>query len=408
MMDNLADMKKHLLMNIVGGVDAPGLPSEYARITSPDNEDNLICDLVENAIKQFVQNVSNAIEPTEFALDQLHHYLDVDNLSDCQAYVNKRLQLDMMKWACHVGKERLGFNEFYIDKEIYVRINFPFDYASKGAPSSITDPNHRLTEYNRGRAKATWGHGPHKDSWYGHSHSAINLWFAICGTNSEATMTLYPEHAYKATSFNAKSMYASYSENLGKNIKLSLKKGENFIFDPELLHSSRLNTSNETRIVLTLRLSQEEPLFSKNIHHDVYNMWVSSADIDRGEIIPREVGKKVEIEDFPETTEVASHYVHRVDLDLMFTQKLVMREDFEVSDNIVFELCCNDGDCLAVWSDGKLYKFAKFCPHVGAPLLKGVFDTEAKTLKCPAHGAEFCLQSGACGSKSLRLKVFGN
>ena len=147
MFDSLKEMKKNILLNVVGGTDAEGIPSEYARVTLPDNEDNLICDLVENAIKQFVGKVSGTTEHNEFSLEHLHHYLDVENLPECQAYVNKQLQLEMMKWACHVGKERLGFNEFYIDKEIYVRINFPFDYSSKGAPSSKTDPEHRLTEY---------------------------------------------------------------------------------------------------------------------------------------------------------------------------------------------------------------------------------------------------------------------
>jgi len=43
-------------------------------------------------------------------------------------------------------------------------------------------------------------------------------------------MTLFPEHAYKATSFNQMSMYASYAEHLGRNIPLEIQRGENFIW----------------------------------------------------------------------------------------------------------------------------------------------------------------------------------
>jgi len=81
-----------------------------------------------------------------------------------------------MLGAVNIGRNRLRLNRnFFVDKEIYLRINYSFDIASDGENSSVQNPNHRLTEYNIERPQQTWAQGPHKDSWYGHRHTAINL-----------------------------------------------------------------------------------------------------------------------------------------------------------------------------------------------------------------------------------------
>lgn len=340
-------------------------------------------------------------------LDQLHKWLAVDQLSSCQAYVTRALQYEMMSWAVSVARNRLLIrSNFWVDREIYVRINYPFDVAADGIPSSTSDPDHRLTKYNKGRPRQTWGHGPHKDSWYGHSHNAINFWFAVCGTNEQSTMTIYPEHAYKATSFNADTMYASYSEHLGKNVALKLERGENFIFDPELLHATRLNTSDQTRVVLTLRVAPSKPLFSDQIKHDIYDNWIQADDIDKGVLEPIKVGHLTTIDDYPETSSLQKKYIHEVHSRNDLTTENLNRNDFPISDNVVFEISGRDIDCLGVWHRGVLYKFGKNCPHIGAPLIGGSFDIKKLSIKCPAHGVEFCLKSGSSGSKKLRLRVF--
>ena len=159
-------------------------------------------------------------------------------------------------------------------------------------------------------------------------------------------MTLYPEHAYKDTAYDPESMYASYSENLGKNITLEMNVGENFIFDPELLHSTRINTSDETRIVLTLRLSDKEPLFSKDINHDIYDMWVSSTSVENGDLQSKKVGKKVSINDYASTENICDYYIHEVNGDLNYVSNEQQRDDFDVEDNILFEVKFSGGECL--------------------------------------------------------------
>jgi nitrite reductase/ring-hydroxylating ferredoxin subunit len=406
---NYIKEKSQVISSITNSIEAPGIPSEYARIALPDLKDKEICDLIEKCIREYVNaNCNENRFELNTPLHEIHQYLEVGKISACQEYVNRELQLKMLQWACNLGESRLSFSDdFYVDKEIYVRINYPFEFASKGESSSVTDPSHRLTKYNKGRPRVAWGHGPHKDSWYGHSHSAINLWFSICGTNEASTMTLYPDHAYRKTAFDEDTMYASYEEKLDTNVRLKLNRGENFIFDPEMLHSTRINTSDETRIVLTLRLSQKEPLFSDSIYHDVYDLWINSSSIRSGDLNAKQVGRKITIDDYPSTVKkMPKHYVHALDLKRDFSASLVQRKEFDVADNYVFELRCSDGSCLGVWSNDVLYKFSMSCPHIGAPLIGGEFNPENTKIKCPAHGSEFCLKSGESGSNNLRLTVF--
>ena len=173
--------KKLSISNLTNSIEVSGVDSSLAKITLPDEEDINILGLVEKSIKEFVlDNCQKIDSESKLDLSNLHKFMNVDMIADCQNYVNNQLQISMIRWAYHVARSRLCFHgDFYIDKEIYVRINYPYDKALEGKKSSQTDPNHRLTKYNRGRPRSSWGHGPHKDSWYGHSHSAINLWFSI-------------------------------------------------------------------------------------------------------------------------------------------------------------------------------------------------------------------------------------
>ena len=186
---------------------------------------------------------------------------------------------------------------------------------------------------------------------------------------------------------------------------LKLERGENFIFDPELLHSTRLNTSDQTRVVLTLRLAESEPIFSDQIKHDIYDYWVMSDDIENGVFDAKKVGYLTEIGDYPETYSDQPKYVYEINSARDLSVASLKREDFEVADDVIFEIVGGDIDCLGVWSKGFLYKFGKHCPHVSAPLIGGYFDVNTLSVKCPAHGVEFCVKSGKSGSNKLRLRV---
>ena len=172
------------------------------------------------------------------------------------------------------------------------------------------------------------------------------------------------------------------------------------------MHSTRVNTSDETRVVLTLRLAEAKPAFSNKIKHDIYNYWLRADDIEKGSLDAKEVGYLLKIDDYPETSSVQEKYVHKVKNALDLSGNSLTRSDFKVADNVIFEIKGADINCLGVWNEGNLYKFGKNCPHIGAPLIGGYFDIKKLSIKCPAHGVEFCIKDGSSESNKLRLRVF--
>jgi hypothetical protein len=100
---------------------------------------------------------------------------------------------------------------------LILRINFPYEVARKASAAAenpgigrisvalrdvakarrVTDPVYDPKGYHKGHPPAAWAHGPHIDSWAGHSKDGLNIWWAIGPVPAEAGMVLYPELAGK-------------------------------------------------------------------------------------------------------------------------------------------------------------------------------------------------------------------
>lgn len=316
-------------------------------------------------------------------------------------------------------ENRMGFgNEYYLDEKVYVRINLPFEKARLGRASNkpygsllqrlrwmIKTPpwKHNLVEYNRGRPRATWGHGPHIDTWYGHSFTATNLWFSIAGTNTESTMILYPDSMKMKVPFNEATMYRSDNVALRNPVELALEPGENFVFHPEMLHSTRINSSDETRVVITLRVSETEPTFSESTHHAIYDKWLFSNDVREGRQEARQVGIKIpEPEyteyDIPEPVSIA------LGQDSFTSSTTVTAAAVaEATENIPFELTIGGKLFTGVKREGTLYVLSSTCPHLGAGFERG--SVVGNNIRCPEHGLLFDMESGRSNCASLKIRT---
>ena len=404
---SLREKKSSIIKNAINSIKLNGLDPTLGKILNPSKEDLLLIKLIEKEIKEYVSNKNKDILASEdFALSKLHLYLKTDYVEDCVKSVTNTLQKDLLIWAKKYCQERLGFvGDFFIDKEVYVRINFPYKTAVKGKRSAITHPDHRLTSYNLGLPKAAWAHGPHKDSWYGHSHTAINFWMSVCGTNRNSTMVLFPEKAYVETDFNPSTMYAEYSENIGKPLEFELEKGQNFLFDPELLHSTRLNTSNSTRIVITVRVSQDTPLFSKDIAHDVYDKWIPTSNIDNRDFLYVNVGKRI-IDPTSVKTKGDNQSIKVIKFPFKFQTLNTSNPDIPFLEEFIkYKLIFSDKTLIAYKVNETIYLIPTLCPHVKAPLEYGFFSESDLTLTCPAHGVKYKLNNGKSNCNMLNLKI---
>ena len=97
-------------------------------------------------------------------------------------------------------------------------------------------------------------------------------------------MIIFPNSHKKSFPFEKENMYLARGVRTPAPRSLAMQDGELALFDAELLHGTRLNTSIETRFVITLRVNENLPTFSEDTTHAIYDLWRSSEDVDRGEL----------------------------------------------------------------------------------------------------------------------------
>ena len=182
----LLESKSDIIRDASGSLPLEGVPPSLACVLAPSNHEHLVTSKIKTTIIEFTRT-HNADAPDTFDLSDLHLFLPPDLVDSCSQYVSRKLSKFLFNWAFQYINSRLSKHlngPFYIDKEIYIRINLPYNLHHKGTSSKTTHPNHRLSSYNNYLPKAFWAHGPHKDSWYGHSLNALNFWMAVNDLNT--------------------------------------------------------------------------------------------------------------------------------------------------------------------------------------------------------------------------------
>ncbi len=353
-------------------------------------------------VKKFVFEYCNKLSANElnfnnFNLSKIHLFLKPEKIPELQKLLQERFQSDICEWIMYVSEKHLGMkDEYFVDEKFYFRINFPYDYARK---SNSIDKTHPLSKYNKGLPKACWSHGPHIDSWYGHSFNAINFWWNVGGVNEQNSMTL---HLKKNTSnfIYDEFMYLDKNIQPPTPTKIDMKEGELLLFNSEQLHATRLNTSKDTRFVVTVRVIQNQPVFNKRINHHHYLDWMSSKNIKNKDystkkypnfkILKKKIKKKIK-----------SKYKS---LNLKFSIKdKKFFKLIKINQNNILEVNFLDKKILLTKHKNKFFAFNSICPHLGVNLKNGFVLNDK--IKCPAHGIEFGLNDGKSGCQ-LKIRTY--
>ena len=350
-------------------------------------------------VKNYILNLnSKIIVKKDFKLDKLHHFLKPEEIPLLQIAIEKKFKREICKWIMDIAENQLNMkNEYYIDQKFYFRINFPFDYAVK---SKGKDPKHPLHRYNKGLPKAAWSHGPHIDTWYGHSFKAINFWWNVDGVNPENSMTLHLKKDTSDLEYD-EFMYLDPNTKPPNLTKIDLQEGELLLFNSEQLHATRLNTSSQTRFVITTRVIQDEPTFNKSINHRHYLQWMSSEKIKKGDYTTKEYRNFIEVK-----TNIKNKKILKKKININVSSDFKDKEEFDIPkirNKEIINVNYNDRSVLLALVKDNFFAFSKKCPHLGVSLENGFILGDQ--IKCPAHGAEFDLKDGVSGCK-LKLKTY--
>ncbi|MFD3658822.1 phytanoyl-CoA dioxygenase family protein [Streptomyces sp. NPDC058620] len=102
--------------------------------------------------------------------------------------------------------------------------------------------------------------GPHVDSWFNTTLNSVNLWIALGRVRPGNGLLVYPE-LYRAPVRRAGYEVAP-DQHLGTPVRFTLDPGDILLFSGDHVHASETNTTDETRFVLTRRISVAAPKYS--------------------------------------------------------------------------------------------------------------------------------------------------
>jgi len=359
-------------------------------------------------------------------IQHLHKVIDARDVSPLRDQVLERLRQPLLAMAVSVGREVLGWDgDFYIDDYLILRINFPYEVACKADAAAenpgigrlsqsvravfyarkTIDPVYDPKSYHRGHPPAAWAHGPHRDSWVGHSIDGRNIWWAIGDVPAEAGMVLYPELVDENLPCEPRTLCIQAGYPLPKPTCLPLKAGEMLVFDPKVLHGTHLNTTNWTRVVISMRLNASKPTFDPTCFY-ASEFWRRAVDIELGKdevlhlyrennlrppVVVKPIKPRGTLPVIAGTFDPASSIVRGV----------LGEASLEARRMIVDAGSCH---VLVVRTKDGLKAYNAACPHYGVDLADGGCDDD-KTY-CPACGVAFDLQTGRSSCRSLTLRPY--
>jgi nitrite reductase/ring-hydroxylating ferredoxin subunit len=356
-------------------------------------------DLVINSIEAVCGSEVAAAVKNE-GVEKIHLHVGLDQVEAVYAKARVELALKMPAVTAKTF-EKLGIaQDFFIHDASLIRLMMPFDIMKS-----------KQKEFKKHLGKLTL-HGPHHDHYQNVPINAINTWTAVGRVDSNNGMLIYPDVWGK--NLPIENGEVRQDQYLGKPVALDMDPGDILIFHSNHMHASRINSTDDTRVVLTNRICLEKPEYPDAARPQKY--FLSSAfpaGIDLATIFSRKgfVGNKrkhlktgLSKAVHKMATKVGLNFIKYPDE----TSSLISLEPVDINQ---LAKTLSDGD-IAVIDDktcatkieGKVISFGRQCPHQGADLALGFI--EGGQVFCPHHGLKLCLKTGEASCSSIKnLKV---
>ncbi len=374
-------------------------------------------------------------------LPRMHEFFPATKLLLLEDYLLKTLQRDLYYWSFRVGRDDLGLEgTFYVDHLIVMRIYYPFlvsrearnvekpgypfwektrlgiaalknwrlivNEISKARERRLQRSAYKPEAYHQRLPEVARAHGAHIDTWYGHSYDGVNLWWSIDGVNEDNTVILYPGMFGYQYPYDPVNMYLAEGVPVTKPHKIVTEPGQLLVFNPETLHGTQVNISDQTRIVITTRLNPGQPRFDLGAAWN-FEYWYSSDDLERRKftavtVFPAKKNRGKPSFQFkpgkpaPETRlfELSGRLEAGKDRRICSSADLAegakIAVNFENAKIVVFRV------------DGALRALDRVCPHLSFDMLAAYHDDEK--IYCPGHGVAFSLVDGTSHCKAFNLR----
>ncbi len=277
-----------------------------------------------------------------------------------------------------------------------VRFHIPYDLA-KPARASFE----KFTKaHGEGKIAA---HGPHRDSWLDCPSNGVNLWFAIGPVRHGNGLTIFQEDYDRDFKYKRSGDIAD-GEKLHKATTFDLDPGDVIVFHTDHMHGSELNRIDETRFVISYRMTFGKPHFP-NLHYHTYtHAGLAASSLKAFATFPARMQASY-LRSFPQRIAEKLSPPTGPDQPAREPEMLGVRD----GDKIRVPLASvpvgavrgvDERLCVARLSETECVALSRRCPHKGGDLSNGWVD--GRNVVCAWHNLPFDADTGQSPCKSLR------
>jgi polysaccharide pyruvyl transferase WcaK-like protein/nitrite reductase/ring-hydroxylating ferredoxin subunit len=318
-------------------------------------------------------------------LRRLHEIVSVEALMAMNPVMAQRARRLAGRLVEAVAQSLLGLGpDVHFEDGPNVRIFCPHDF--------IVEHQDAFDAFRRrvGGGRLTL-HGPHQDDRHFHPVGAINIWCAIDRVEVANGMTVYPEFYGHFMPFIPEDGNIRQDQYLGRPVTMALDPGDAWIFETQHVHGSTINQTNDTRFVISFRLTHDVPRFREK---KWYN-YVRPSDCTEAGPLPCAIDYRELPGRGPVTLDTSARLpppvvaVNRPDGAIEIPSGMVPEGEIRpVNANL----------CVARVMGGPV-TFFRGCPHEGADLAGGAVS--GGQIVCPGHGLRMNTVDGCSGCRSL-------
>jgi nitrite reductase/ring-hydroxylating ferredoxin subunit len=251
-------------------------------------------------------------------------------------------------------------------------------------------------------------HGAHIDTWYGHSYDGLNLWWSIDGVNEGNTIILYPGMFGYQYPYDPTNMYLAEGVPVTEPQKIVPQPGQLLVFNPEVLHGTQVNISDQTRVVISTRLNPGQPRFELDAAWN-FEHWYSSDDLERKRfssvtVFPAKDNMGKPSFEFKSGTAAPETTLIEMPGELAGEEAQRVCASSELGDGEKIAVDFQDAKVVLFRVDGEVRALSRVCPHLSFDMRAAYHDDKA--IYCPGHGVAYGLDDGSSGCPAFALERY--
>jgi predicted O-linked N-acetylglucosamine transferase (SPINDLY family)/nitrite reductase/ring-hydroxylating ferredoxin subunit len=319
-------------------------------------------------------------------LTRLHDFIPIHQLMQLNPLMKQRARLLAARIVADLtALLRLG-PDIHFEDTPNVRIFMPQDASAEH------DAALKAYAKRRGSGGELTLHPPHQDSRHFHPVGALNVWCAIDRVVEANAMSVFPEFYGHHLPFTAADGGILPGQYLGAPVTMDLAPGDAWIFETLHLHGSTINQTDDTRFVISFRLTADTPRYPVK---PWYN-YVRPRDCTAAGPPPNRVDYRGGPPDRgPVTLDTATRLPPAVAAVPLDDGKVGVPAGMVPEGQI---RPINAELCVAR-NGGKPVAFHRSCPHEGADLAGG--SIRNGQIVCPWHGLRMNADTGLSACRSL-------